>query len=192
MVSKKKNLFLCEDVIEISALRYHRSSPLGKARDETNASTGQHLARLVMRRRLLLVTAGKGLTSWLLLVISECDFVTFPGGTLGQVWFLIVFIPDLCRLSYFYPTFTPTKESQNSISKTLSSDISDKCHNDHYRGFSEDMSAIKCCRFTIINADMIQFSLDIICHLCCPRGTICKRSPLRKFNNAMSSRYEPV
>ena len=31
----------------------------------------------------------------------NCDFVTFPFGTLGQVWYLIVSIPDLCRLSYF-------------------------------------------------------------------------------------------
>ena len=29
------------------------------------------------------------------------DFVTFPCGILGQVWYLIVMIPDLCRLSYF-------------------------------------------------------------------------------------------
>ena len=28
-------------------------------------------------------------------------FVTFPCGILGQVWYLIVSIPDLCRLSYF-------------------------------------------------------------------------------------------
>ena len=28
-------------------------------------------------------------------------FVTFPGGILGQVWYLIVSFPDLCRLSYF-------------------------------------------------------------------------------------------
>ena len=44
--------------------------------------------------------AGKGLTSWLLFVNSNCDFVTFPCGILGQVWHLIVLIPDLCRLSY--------------------------------------------------------------------------------------------
>ena len=31
-----------------------------------------------------------------------CDFVTFPFGILGQVWYLIVSIPDLCCLSYFY------------------------------------------------------------------------------------------
>ena len=28
-------------------------------------------------------------------------FVTFLCGILGQVWYLIVWIPDLCRLSYF-------------------------------------------------------------------------------------------
>ena len=31
-----------------------------------------------------------------------CDFVTFPFGILGQVWYLIVSIPDPCCLSYFY------------------------------------------------------------------------------------------
>ena len=30
-----------------------------------------------------------------------CDFVTFPFGILGQVWYLIVSIPDPCWLSYF-------------------------------------------------------------------------------------------
>ena len=30
-----------------------------------------------------------------------CIFVTFPSGILGQVWYLIVWFPDLCRLSYF-------------------------------------------------------------------------------------------
>ena len=44
---------------------------------------------------------GKGLTSWLSFVISKCVFVTFPCGIPGQVWYLIVSIPDLCTLSYF-------------------------------------------------------------------------------------------
>ena len=44
--------------------------------------------------------AGKGLTSWLSFVMFNC-FVTFPCGVLGQVWYLIVSILDLCRLSYF-------------------------------------------------------------------------------------------
>ena len=45
--------------------------------------------------------AWKGLTSCLLFVMSYCDFVTFLCGILGQVWYLIVLIPDLCHLSYF-------------------------------------------------------------------------------------------
>ena len=37
-----------------------------------------------------------------------CDVncvVTFPCGIMGQVWYLIVSIPDLCRLSYFLSFF---------------------------------------------------------------------------------------
>ena len=45
--------------------------------------------------------AGKGLTSWLLFVMFNCVFVIFLFGILGQVWYLIVSIPDLFRLSYF-------------------------------------------------------------------------------------------
>ena len=46
--------------------------------------------------------AGKRLTSWLLFVMFNCIFVTFPCGILGQVWYLIVLIPDLCHLSYLH------------------------------------------------------------------------------------------
>ena len=45
--------------------------------------------------------AGTGLTSWLSFVMFNCDFVNFPCGILGHVWYLIVSIPDLCHLSYF-------------------------------------------------------------------------------------------
>ena len=45
--------------------------------------------------------AGKGLTSG----SPVCDvllcFVTFPCSVLGQVWYLIVSIPDICYLPYF-------------------------------------------------------------------------------------------
>ena len=41
-------------------------------------------------------SGGKGLTSWLSFVMFNCVFVTFPFGILGQVWHLIVSIPDLC------------------------------------------------------------------------------------------------
>ena len=43
---------------------------------------------------------GKELTSWLLFVMFICIFVTFLCGILGQVWYLVVSILDLCRLSY--------------------------------------------------------------------------------------------
>ena len=45
--------------------------------------------------------AGKGLTSLLFFDMSNCDFVTFSCGILDQVWYLIVLIPNFCRLSYF-------------------------------------------------------------------------------------------
>ena len=35
--------------------------------------------------------------------VCFCIFVTFPCGILGQVWYLIVSFPDLCRLSYVVP-----------------------------------------------------------------------------------------
>ena len=47
--------------------------------------------------------AWKGLTSWLSFVMFYCVFDTFPCGILGQVWYLIVSIPDLFQLSYFVP-----------------------------------------------------------------------------------------
>ena len=42
--------------------------------------------------------AGKGLTSWLLCDVY-CDFVTFPFGTLGQMWYFIASIADHSCLS---------------------------------------------------------------------------------------------
>ena len=59
-----------------------------------------------MRSRLLIAAlwsgAGKGLSSWLSFVALNCVVVTFPFGILGQVWYLIVSIPDICPLFYFY------------------------------------------------------------------------------------------
>ena len=37
----------------------------------------------------------------LLFLMLNCVFDTFPCGILGQVWYLVVSILDLCRLSYF-------------------------------------------------------------------------------------------
>ena len=45
--------------------------------------------------------AGKGLTSRLSFVMSNCVCVTFPCGILGQVWNFVASFPDLCPLSYF-------------------------------------------------------------------------------------------
>ena len=45
--------------------------------------------------------AGKELTSWLSFVMFNWVFVTFTFGILGQMWYLIVSIPDLCHLSFF-------------------------------------------------------------------------------------------
>ena len=38
----------------------------------------------------------------LLYVVFSCVLVTFPSGVLGQEWYLIVSIPDVCLLTYFY------------------------------------------------------------------------------------------
>ena len=46
----------------------------------------------------LLSPAGIGLTSWLLFVMSNCAFVTFPCGIHGQVWDFVVSFPDLYPL----------------------------------------------------------------------------------------------
>ena len=58
-----------------------------------------------MLSRLFIVAlwspAGKGLTSWLSFMMFNCVFFTFPCGILGGMWYLIVSIPDLCRLSHF-------------------------------------------------------------------------------------------
>ena len=62
-------------------------------------------ALFVMHSRLSIVglwsLAGKGLTSWLLFVMFNCVFLTFSSGIMSQVWYMIISIPDLCRLYYF-------------------------------------------------------------------------------------------
>ena len=53
--------------------------------------------KFVMFLRLFIAAlwspAGKRLTSWLLFVMFNYVFVTFPCGILGQVWYLIVSLP---------------------------------------------------------------------------------------------------
>ena len=46
--------------------------------------------------------SGKGLISGSPVCDVSCVFVTFPYGILGQVWCLIVSIPNRCPLPYFH------------------------------------------------------------------------------------------
>ena len=48
----------------------------------------------------LVVTCWKRADLLALVGDGYCICVTFPSGILGQVWYLIVLFPDLCRLSY--------------------------------------------------------------------------------------------
>ena len=43
---------------------------------------------------------GKGLTSWLSFVMSNCEVVTFPLVSWVRVWCFILSIPNLCLFSY--------------------------------------------------------------------------------------------
>ena len=53
--------------------------------------------------------AGKGVTSWLSFIVSNCDFVTFPIGILGQVWYLTLSIPNICPPYLFRPIDPPPR-----------------------------------------------------------------------------------
>ena len=51
----------------------------------------------------LVVTCWERADSFAILCVTFfLCFVTFQYGVLGQVWYLIVSIPDLCLLSYFH------------------------------------------------------------------------------------------
>ena len=69
--------------------------------------------------------AGKGLTSWLLFVVSNCEFINFTIGILGQVWYLIVSIPDLCTLTYF--DFSSTYGRSEGHGKTAQVHLNLRC-----------------------------------------------------------------
>ena len=58
----------------------------------------------------------KGKSDLLALVCDVyCDLVTFPFGVLGQVWYLIVSIPNHCCLSYFAKISEVTQSGCTSI-----------------------------------------------------------------------------
>ena len=53
-----------------------------------------------------------------------CIFVTFTCGILGQVWYLIVSFPDLCRLSYF-ATFAMREVGVQGIKSSSNSSVAE-------------------------------------------------------------------
>ena len=63
------------------------------------------MCAIVVLSRLLIAALwspeGKGADLLALVCDVYIDFVTFPFGILGQVWYLIVSIPDPCYLFYF-------------------------------------------------------------------------------------------
>ena len=75
----------------------------------------------VMLSRLFIAAlwspAWKGPTSWLLFVMLNCVLVTFTCANLGQVWYFIVSIPDLCRLSYFDAIAMASNDGSNDPSQ---------------------------------------------------------------------------
>ena len=50
-------------------------------------------------------------------LLFSCVFVTFPYGTLGQVWYLIVSIPDLCLLPCFVYNTQATSECSDQTAR---------------------------------------------------------------------------
>ena len=58
----------------------------------------------------LMVTSWERADLLALVVMFYCVFVTFPCGIQGQVWYLIVSIPDLCHLSYFEKSVREKKD----------------------------------------------------------------------------------
>ena len=65
--------------------------------------------------------AGNGLTSWLSFVMSKYEVVAYPIGIMGQVWCLIVSIPDLCPLAYkgkHFEMFSSRLKLKNKLLKS--------------------------------------------------------------------------
>ena len=51
----------------------------------------------------------------LLHVLFSCVFVTFPYDVPGQAWYLIVSIPELCLILYFYAHSYPASCSEHLV-----------------------------------------------------------------------------
>ena len=59
-------------------------------------------AFLFVHRYLVITCCERANLLALLFVMFSCVFVTFPCGVLGQVWYFIESMPDLCLLLYFF------------------------------------------------------------------------------------------
>ena len=71
---------------------------------------------------ILSVTCSLVITCWeradllaLLCVMFSCVFVTSPYSVLGQVWYLILSIPDRCLLRYFQYANAYTTENKEIV-----------------------------------------------------------------------------
>ena len=87
--SKGKHHLIKISYCDLDKISHTRKSALPQAGDPKAAMNRQES----QKRNKLVMT--------LLYVIFYCEFVTFPISILGQVWYLIVLIPDLCTLTYF-------------------------------------------------------------------------------------------
>ena len=65
-----------------------------------NKNYKDHLTRLFIA--VLWSPAGKVLTSWLAFAVINCFLDTFSCCILGQVWYLIVSIPDLFPFLFLF------------------------------------------------------------------------------------------
>ena len=103
-------IFICLDHISW----YHESSLSPRAKSFTDRSKAVLLLWIILLfmfrvcRAVLSVHCSLVVTCCeraglltLLYVTFSCDFVTFRCGVLGQMWYLIVSIPDLYLLPYF-------------------------------------------------------------------------------------------
>ena len=64
----------------------------------------------------LVVTCWESWPFGSLFVMFNCVFDTFPCGILGQLWYLIVSVPDLCRLSYFEQIHMKLGKERHAVS----------------------------------------------------------------------------
>ena len=58
----------------------------------------------------------------------------FPNGTPGQVWYLIVLIPDLCTLTYFYSKFKPSFDDSVAKGQLIQIQTAFHPHNEYISG----------------------------------------------------------